>query len=57
MKDLLQQYAAFNVWANQQIIQVILNLPEEQQNQEVPSSFNSLARCICGMRKVSGGSG
>lgn len=49
MKDLLQQYAAFNSWASQQIIQVILALPEEQQNQEVPSSFNSLARTLLHM--------
>lgn len=42
MKELLKQYAAFNVWATQKIAEVILSLPEEKQRQEVPSSFSSL---------------
>ncbi len=42
MKELLKQYAAFNIWATQKIAEVILSLPEEKQRQEVPSSFSSL---------------
>ena len=42
MKALLQQYAAFNVWANQRLADCILSLTEEQQQQQVPSSFPTL---------------
>ena len=42
MKDLLSQFAAFNVWANQKLLDAILALPEEKQKQELPSSFKSL---------------
>lgn len=42
MKDLLSQMAAYNLWANQKLLDVILALPEEKQKQEIPSSFNSL---------------
>lgn len=49
MKELLRQYAAFNTWASQQLLNVILSLPEEQQKQELPSSFNSLYRTVLHM--------
>lgn len=42
MKEHLEQYAAYNVWANQRICDVILALPEEKHQQEIVSSFNSL---------------
>lgn len=42
MKELLKQYAAFNIWATQKIAEVILSLPEEKQRQEMPSSYSSL---------------
>ena len=42
MKELLKQFATYNIWANQKIFDVILSLPEEEQKQEVPSSFKSL---------------
>ena len=42
MKELLQQFAAYNIWANQKILEVIHTLPEEKQKQELPSSFKSL---------------
>jgi uncharacterized damage-inducible protein DinB len=42
MKEILQQMAAYNSWANQKILEVILGLPEEKQKQELPSSFKSL---------------
>lgn len=42
MKELLQQYAAFNLWANQRITEVILKLDENTQQQIVASSFPNL---------------
>ena len=44
MKELLQQFAAYNIWANQKILEVIHTLPEEKQKQELPSSFKSFIR-------------
>ena len=49
MKELLKQYATYNVWASQRIIELVLTLPEEKQLQEVPSSFNSLLKTILHM--------
>ncbi len=49
MKELLKQYAAYNIWATQRILDVILALPEEKQLAEVPSSFNSLYRTVLHM--------
>jgi uncharacterized damage-inducible protein DinB len=46
MKELLQQYAAYNLWANQTLLELILRLPQQQQIAEVPSSFNSLQKTI-----------
>lgn len=42
MKELLRQYAAYNVWANQQIIQSIQSLPDELLNKEFPGSFKTI---------------
>ncbi len=42
MKELLQQYAAYNVWANHQMTDRILKLPEELHSKTVASSFPSL---------------
>lgn len=42
MKEVLTQLAAYTIWANQQIIDTINQLPEEKQKQQVPSSFTSL---------------
>jgi uncharacterized damage-inducible protein DinB len=49
MKELLKQLSAYNVWASQKIIDVILSLPEEKQLAEVPSSFISLHQTILHM--------
>ena len=49
MKELLKQYATYNIWANQRLIDVILALPEEKQLAEVPSSFNSLYKTVLHM--------
>lgn len=46
MKKILQQFALYNIWANQRILETILSLPEEKQNAEVPSSFKSLFATI-----------
>jgi uncharacterized damage-inducible protein DinB len=42
MKELLQQLAAYNIWANQRMMETILALPEEKQKQELPSSFKTI---------------
>ncbi|MDB5232610.1 MAG: hypothetical protein JWN76_3415 [Chitinophagaceae bacterium] len=42
MKELLQQFAQYNAWANKRFIDLITGLSPEQQKQEVSSSFNSL---------------
>ena len=42
MKALLEQYASYNTWANQRILESILLLPEEAHVKEVPGSFPSL---------------
>ena len=46
MKELLRQYAAYNVWANQKLLDLILNLPGELQLREVVSSFSSLYKTL-----------
>ncbi|HEY4150360.1 MAG TPA: DinB family protein [Chitinophagaceae bacterium] len=46
MKELLQQSAAYNVWANQQLVEAVLRLPEDLQTKETPSSFPGLHRTI-----------
>lgn len=42
MKELLQQYAAYNIWANKILLDRISKLPEEKIMQEIASSFPSL---------------
>lgn len=42
MKELLKQFAAYNIWAHQQIMDVILALPDEKHKAELPASFPSL---------------
>src|SRR6185503_19381956 len=49
MKELLKQYAAYNSWANQRIIEIILQLPEEKQQQTIPSSFPYLQATLLHM--------
>lgn len=49
MKELLKQYATYNIWANKQLIDVILKLTEEQQLAEIQSSFNSIYKTILHM--------
>ncbi len=49
MKELLVQYAAYNIWANQLLLDVINVLPEEKQKQEIVSSFPSLYKTVLHM--------
>jgi len=46
MRDLLQQYASYNLWANQRIGDSILALPAGKQEAEIVSSFNSLRKTL-----------
>lgn len=46
MKELLLQFAAYNIWANQQLMPVINALPAEKQTAVLPSSFNSVHRTL-----------
>jgi len=49
MKEILQQSAAYTIWANQKIFDCIANLTEEQTDQEITSSFSSLRKTIVHM--------
>jgi uncharacterized damage-inducible protein DinB len=42
MKELLQQYAAYNYWANKRITDTILQMDESTHQQHVPNSFTNL---------------
>ncbi len=42
MKKILVQYAAYNIWANQRMIDCITNLTDDQMNKEITSSFKSI---------------
>lgn len=46
MKELLQQYAAYNLWANQKMIDALNLLSEEQIHQEITSSFSSIYKTV-----------
>lgn len=46
MKELLQQYASHNAWANLQLTDIIKQLPDEKINQEIVSSFSSIYKTV-----------
>ena len=46
MKEILEQYASYNVWANQTILKPVLVLGETQQLQIIPSSFSSARQTL-----------
>ena len=46
MKELLLQYAAYNVWANKLIIDALLKLEEGAFDKEITSSFPSLRATV-----------
>jgi uncharacterized damage-inducible protein DinB len=49
MKELLQQYAAYNVWANTILLQRVSELPEEKIMRKITSSFPSLYKTVAHM--------
>ena len=49
MKPLLQQYAAYNVWANQKLFDCINNLSDDQVQREITSSFSSIYKTVLHM--------
>jgi len=49
MKEILKQYAAYNQWANQKLIDLILSLPEEKQTAELASSFSTMPKTLLHM--------
>ena len=42
MKELLLQLAGYHLWANEVLLQLITQLPEDKHHREIPSSFSSL---------------
>ena len=46
MKEILAQYATYNLWANQQLINVINNLPEDVADAEINISFSSIKKTL-----------
>ena len=52
MKQLLQQYSAYNIWANKKIIETAVMLPEELISKEVISSFPSVSKTLLHMVEV-----
>jgi uncharacterized damage-inducible protein DinB len=46
MKELLQQYAAYNIWATKLLTDRISKLTEEEINKEIISSFPSLYKTV-----------
>ena len=49
MKEILQQLAAYNMWANGVLLDTLKKLPEDIHQKETPSSFNSLQKTIVHM--------
>ena len=43
---MLVQYAAYNLWANSRLIEVINNLTDEQIDREIISSFTSIKKTV-----------
>lgn len=46
MKKVYLQYAAYNIWANQRMIDCINNLSDEQINKEISSSFATIFKTL-----------
>lgn len=46
MKKIFTQYAAYNVWANQRIVDAVVNLSDEQLNMEIISSFPGIQKTL-----------
>src|SRR5688500_4813838 len=52
MKQFLQQYAAYNMWANKILLERISLLSEEQVNKEIVSSFPGIYKTVLHMMDV-----
>jgi uncharacterized damage-inducible protein DinB len=52
MKQLLQQYAAYNSWANKKIVETAATLTDEQVHKEIVSSFPSVYKTLLHMMEV-----
>ena len=46
MKELLQQYAAYNFWATKTLVDTVKKLPDEETTKEIVSSFPSLYKTL-----------
>lgn len=46
MKQLLERYATYNVWANHRLIFIMESLSDTEWYKEIPSSFNSLYKTV-----------
>ena len=46
MKELLQQYAAYNIWATGLLVDRIKNMPDGTAEQEIVSSFSSIYKTV-----------
>lgn len=52
MKEILVQYAAYNLWANHRLTDAVLQLPEEMQQQKIISSFPSIELTLLHLMNV-----
>lgn len=52
MKQLLQQYAAYNVWANKTLTERIAQLPEDIIYKETKSSFPNIYKTVLHLMEV-----
>src|SRR5687767_1374168 len=46
MKQLLLQYAMYNAWANKKLSDTVSALSDEQQHQQISSSFDSIFKTM-----------
>lgn len=46
MKEICKQYAAYNLWANQRLIEMILQLTPAEQQKALPGSFESIFKLL-----------
>jgi uncharacterized damage-inducible protein DinB len=52
LKEILVQYASYNLWANTRIVDKLSALPAEVLQKEVPSSFSSLHLTLKHIKEV-----
>ena len=46
MKEILTQYAEYNIWANTLIIDAMMNLPEDAVDKKIDSSFDTIRTTV-----------